>query len=110
MKRIREADLAYLAGLFDGEGYIGYVKRRDRQKRKANHINLTLQVRLTNTNYPLLLWLQEVSGIGHITELRGIRYGYKPCYQWCCYGDNARELIKLLKPHLKVKAGQGFLI
>ena len=107
---MKETDLAYIAGFIDGEGYVGYTKRRDRQKRNPNHINLVLNVRVTNTNYALLLWLRDMTGTGNIVKLKGMRFGQKTCYQWYCYGDNARELLRQLKPYLKIKAGQGFLI
>ena len=105
-------ELAYLAGFIDGEGFIGYVIRRDRQKERIGHINLVLQVKVANTNYPILLWIQKVTGFGTITELRGLTklISQKPCYEWSCYGDNARGLIALLKPYLRIKASQGFLI
>jgi len=99
VNKLTKANLSYIAGFVDGEGFIGYVRGR-------------LMFKISNTNYPILDWIQRITGSGNITELKGITQLRKrrPAYQWSCYGNTARELIKVLKPFLKIKAGQGFLI
>lgn len=106
MKEISKAILAYVAGFIDGEGYIGYVKKSDRKN------NYTLQVRVSNTDYGILSWIQHTLNSGRIIELKGITnlHRRKPCYQWYCYGDEARYIVNLLAPYLRIKAGQGRLI
>lgn len=61
------ADLAYIAGFFDGEGTLGIFKTRNRYELRAD---------ITNTCLPALLWIKEkLGGLGSI----------------CGYGQNQRR-------------------
>jgi hypothetical protein len=56
---LSDTELAYAAGIFDGEGCLSLAHRG---KRGSGYITPSLQV--GNTNEPLLRWLQECFGGG----------------------------------------------
>ena len=70
---MKETDAAYIAGLFDGEGSIYYVKRTEKKKKhkgKGYRISnsLRLSMEITMTDQSVLAWLHEVLGVGTLTK------------------------------------------
>jgi hypothetical protein len=61
-ENISETDLAYLAGLIDGEGYVGV---RESKNRKRGY-QLSPIIEISGTNFPFLLKVREKIGTGHI--------------------------------------------
>lgn len=87
----QQADLAYAAGFFDGEGsFVAYWSPGQKHFKAV----------ITNTYLPTLVWLQGLFG-GSIHEAKN--GNKKVCYNWHCTGANAYEFIKLIVPYLKEK-------
>lgn len=82
------ADLAYLAGIIDGEGSIRFREGRP-------------FVAVYNTNTDLMDWLFRKTGrAGKVTDRRG----RLPCYTWQVAGANdLLALCQALRPYLVVK-------
>lgn len=100
---MREIDLAYIAGLVDGEGCIRIKKstygiriRKDCQNPTYSEM---IQIRMVNE--PAIKFIQSRFGGNYYLEKRP--YGNKPlyCYQITC--KLASNMIKQLLPYLKVK-------
>jgi len=89
---ILEADLAYAAGFFDGEGCISIAK------------NGAVDIRITNTAKNVLIKFQNLFGgtIGNRTQKVN-----KTQYAYCLYGENAIDFINLIKPYLVEKLPQA---
>lgn len=88
------ADLAYAAGLFDGEGCI-YLQR------KKTYFYLTIN--LSSTSLILLQWWTEkFKGIGTIynvtTPSRSPRW--RPSYRWFAHTRQAAQVLQLIEPFL----------
>lgn len=81
-------DLAYLAGIIDGEGSIRFRAGRP-------------FVAVYNTNTDLMHWLFLKTGrVGRVTDQRG----RVPCYTWQVAGANdLLALCEALRPYLVVK-------
>jgi hypothetical protein len=102
--------LAYVAGLFDGEGsiVIGVSKPSIRNKQKSpSH---WLQVGITNTSKELIVWLKDSFG-GHISDNSHSpsRKKQRPCWAWRVNSHEACKFLKSILPFLKVKKKQAEL-
>jgi len=94
-------DLAYIAGLFDGEGSICIAKAKPRGGRKSPHY--TLAINITNTNMEVLEWTQSLFG-GSINRKEGVN---KPCFSWYCSALKAEHFLMSILPFLKIKKGRA---
>ena len=79
---LRETDVAYLAGLFDGEGSVYYKKTKQiRHKRpgKPTHNIWVIRMEIAMTDESIIRWVHEFTGCGSSGE-RKVRKGRKR--QW----------------------------
>jgi len=101
----KQTDLAYLAGIIDGEGWVG-IKRGKAyacQGRKSPSYNAGIQVRMVDEG--AIRFLAEKLGGWYYKEKPHCNNG-RPlfCYQ---ASDRAAEgILKKLRPFLRVKARQ----
>jgi hypothetical protein len=86
--------IAYIAGLFDGEGCVR-IYTEDNKKW------FILQITISNTCVPLLLEIQKHYG-GNVS---GRRNGL--CYSWSMTSKPAAEILKKMLPYLIVKKEQA---
>lgn len=98
-------DLAYLAGIVDGEGYITISGVTTKANRGA------IRVGVTNTYKPLIDWLLEYGGsVKAKPEGRVGSLGKLPCYHW---GVTARleilALLKSIEPYMRIKRDKAKL-
>jgi len=95
-----ETTLAYLAGLIDGEGYIGIKKTRTAKGRVAPGYHARIQVRMVHEPAIALL-AQELGGRyyreGAATGLR------RDLYCWQASDAIAEKILRALLPYLRVK-------
>ena len=89
-----ETEVAYIAGLFDGEGSIHYKRGPEKKKkhkgkgyRISNSMRLSMEI--TMTDQSVLRWLHEVLGVGTLTKKprKGKRKDGTPYlmqYRWRC--------------------------
>lgn len=108
---ISDVDLAYAAGLIDGEGTIGITElapggaRPDgRCSRKSPQHRIYAAV--TMTEPAAILWLHVTFG-GHFQALKARRPHHKPTFRWSATSQTAAEVCDLIAPYLKVKRAQA---
>jgi hypothetical protein len=102
MKIYLKTDLAYMAGLLDGEGHIGIALRKNLI---SGHI---LRIEISNTNKAMIDWiLPRFDGHGVIRKDRWGEGNRKDSYVW--YADNRKavRLLKMLIPYLVLKKEQA---
>jgi hypothetical protein len=102
-KKWDKVDLAYLAGLIDGEGCITLgrtVRAGQRRGESRTYDSLTI----VNTNRDVLLWVQEVFG-GRIHANIKREQGWKTAFSW--YATNPASVLKAILPYLKIKKRQA---
>jgi transposase-like protein len=89
----------YVAGLFDGEGYVGV-------SHQAAHDSYCLVVSVTNNHLPVLEELQGLYG-GSISEPRhyGVKAG-KGSWTWRAFSVDALAFLRSIEPHVIIKADQ----
>ena len=108
-----ETDVAYIAGLFDGEGSI-HIKRAPEKKKKHNgkgyriSNSMRLSMEITMTDKSVLVWVHEVLGVGTLTDKprKGKRVDgtkYLMQYRWRCTFRDAYYVCLLLFPYAHTK-------
>lgn len=99
--RLTEVEAAYLAGLFDGEGCVGYYKRADKSCRYS-YVSL---VCISQTDFRPIMWLHEKIGFGSVITKQGKKHIE---HQWT---TNKRqyvyEFLEAIKPYLILKKEQA---
>ena len=110
---LSESDIAYIAGLFDGEGSI-HIKRGIENKKKntgkgrriSNSMRISMEI--TMTDQSVLRWLHEVLGVGTLNKKprKGRRKDgtkYLMQYRWRCTFRDAYYVCRLLWPYAHTK-------
>ena len=99
-----EAEAAYIAGLFDGEGTITYKKYKEK---KTNGIydcwRISMEIAMTDRS--VLVWLTEVLGCGTLNK-KPRKNGHKMQYRWRCVFRDCFHVCCLLFPYAHVKLGK----
>ena len=103
---MRKTDLAYAAGIVDGEGCIGLYLQTT-QKSKPSY---KMGVRVSNTNEWLLQWLKFAFGgsvcVQRVSSVEKAK-NYKPQWQWAIITTRALVFLKLIYPYLRLKKPQA---
>lgn len=103
--------IAYIAGLFDGEGHltIGMSKDKRRPRKAPRHV-LTLVV--SNTDKAVIEWLRDTLGCGHvgIQQRPKANPNDKVCYRYILSSEKAGQLLSAMLPYLHIKRPQAELM
>ncbi len=103
-----KVQLAYAAGIMDGEGTIGVYRYKGTGTYK-NKISYRPDVSMANTNLKIVKLFKAWFG-GTIIEKKQIK-NYKVMYRWnLCSYDAVQEMISALLPYLQLKRKQAELI
>ena len=106
---IPETDRAYIAGLFDGEGCVSYKQyNRKRAHNKKAYPTWQIRLEIAMTDRSVLVWLNEVLGVGTVGEKRyKTKYtkGWKKQWRWRCSHRQAYYVARLIWPYVHVKLG-----
>jgi hypothetical protein len=100
-------DIAYIAGLFDGEGCVTCkkkpTKRPDRKGKIYNQWYIRCEISMTDKE--VISWLHETLGFGWSAEKRYSKRpkNYKRQWRWCCGYRDALTFAKLIWPFAQVK-------
>ena len=110
---ISSEDIAYIAGLFDGEGSIYYAKRIEKKKKHKGKgyrtsMSQRISMEVTMTDESVIRWMHEVLGVG--TVVRKPRKGrrkdgtkYLMQWKWRCTFRDAFYVCRLLWPYAHTK-------
>ena len=102
-----DTEIAYIAGLFDGEGcvsYKQYMRKRPHNPRAYPTWQIKLEIAMTEKS--ILVWLCEVLGVGTVTPKKyKTKYtlGWKKQWRWRCQFRDAYLVCKLIWPFVHVK-------
>jgi hypothetical protein len=102
-------DLAYMAGLFDGEGSVYFKKTKQiRHKRKGKPVhNVTvIRMEISMTDEEVIKWFHDMAGCGTVGK-RKFKSEYaktwKQQWRWRCCSRDAYFMARALWPYVKVK-------
>ena len=93
---MKEVDLAYFAGLFDGEGHVRIGK--DPKPRYGATTRYYLQVIISNQNLQVLEELQQNFG--------GSIHGSSGCYHLAFGALQSMRFLEEVKPYIRIKLPQ----
>ena len=96
-----EAEAAYIAGLFDGEGTITYKKYKEK-KTKGTYDCWRISMEIAMTDESVLIWLTEVLGCGTLNK-KPRKNGHKMQYRWRCVFRDCFHVCCILFPFAHVK-------
>jgi len=103
-----EKDIVYLAGIIDGEGYIGIVKYKT--KPYVSDYTFTLRLTVTNTNLILMNWIQlNFGGTVHKHAPRDTHPNHRITYTWRIGCSKATSILRKVYPYLIVKQSEAKL-
>ncbi len=110
---ISSEDIAYLAGLFDGEGSIYFAKRPEKKKKHngkgyRTSISQRISMEVTMTDESVIRWMHEVLQVGTVVRKprKGLRKDgtkYLMQWKWRCTFRDAFYVCKLLWPYAHTK-------
>ena len=105
MDNLPVSDIAYLAGLLDGEGSICILKR----KNSSGNLQYWLEVSIGNTHRGVLDWVHQTFG-GHISD-NAERYTPRnhQTWRWRVSSEKACQILEMLLPFLHIKKQQATL-
>ena len=108
-----EADTAYIAGLFDGEGSIYFAKRIEKKKKHKGKgyrtsMSQRISMEITMTDESVIRWTHEVLGCGTVVRKprKGLRKDGTPYlmqWKWRCTFRDAYYVCLLLWPYAHTK-------
>jgi hypothetical protein len=103
----KATDIAYIAGILDGEGYIG-VKRGSVRKGCANRsYHARIQVRMVNES--AIAFIAETLGGWYFQEKAHAAKG-RPLFCFQASDASAETILRTVLPYLRVKRGAAEIV
>ena len=101
--------LAYMAGLFDGEGSVDFKRRLHKRKNKPKaywYQYITCEMAMTDK--PVMVWFHKTIQLGVLRILvkskqAGGKPHHKDQWRWRCTHRDAYKFAKLIIPYARVK-------
>ena len=110
---IGQSDIAYIAGLFDGEGCIYFAKRIEKKKKHKGKgyrtsMSQRISMEITMTDESVVRWVHEVLGVGTVNKKprKGRRKDgtkYLMQWKWRCTFRQAYYVCCLIWPYAHTK-------
>jgi len=105
-----DTEIAYIAGLFDGEGCVSYKQyMRKRPHNPKAYPTWQIKLEIAMTEKSILVWLCEVLGVGTVTPKKyKTKYtlGWKKQWRWRCSHRDAFMVCCAMFPYAHVKLGK----
>jgi hypothetical protein len=95
-------ELAYVAGLIDGEGTIGFGR-----KAKEDIATYALRLRIGMSDENAIRWLQRTSGFGSVTSRDLAKRRRQTHWVWSVFSNQAANVLREALPYLLVKKQQA---
>lgn len=102
---MKQTDLAYIAGIIDGEGCI--IAALEPKRRRTSQLRLGIR----STDYPILQWMLDTVGAGTLRKqpFCSSRLGRKTQWYYHLGQGEAAQLLRKLLPYLLRKREQANL-
>ena len=113
-KQISQTDIAYLAGLFDGEGCVICKQRKTKRKDRGDKVYNQWYIRceINMADKAAIQWIQDTLGFGWSSEKRYYKRPahHKRQWRWACGYRDAFKFAQLVWPYIQVKLNKIELI
>ena len=97
---MKKTDIAYIAGLIDGEGYIGIKKGTIRKDCTNPSYHARIQIRMVDE--PAIKFVSDMVGGNYYKEKPNAQNG-RPLYCYQASDKAAAAILETILPYLKVK-------
>jgi hypothetical protein len=106
MEQTIQEKIAYLAGIIDGEGYIGI--HRGRVNARSEKIVYKVRLIVCNTKVCLMDWLvNNFGGAYYKKPIKSLKHNQS--YNWYLHCEQAGKILELVYPYLVIKQKQAEL-
>ena len=104
-------DIAYLAGLFDGEGSVYFKKTRQKKHKrpgKPTHNVMVIRIEMSMTDKSVMEWVFNLVKCGNLklnvkNKSPSSKPHWKDQWRWRCSHRDAYQVAKLIWPFAQVK-------
>jgi hypothetical protein len=104
-------EIAYVAGIIDGEGTLSITGKETLSRRGTLYWNYDLEVTVTNTSVKLMEWLVTKFGGEIMPRSKPLKKTHKQCYRWRLRDNAARiAFLRAVQPFLVIKQRQADLL
>ena len=105
---MNQNDIAYMAGLFDGEGSVEYTRRLEKRTKGRRYKVWRITLEMSMTDESVIRWVHEVLGVGTVSarvknKSPSSKPHWKKQWRWRCSFREALYVAKLLWPHAQTK-------
>lgn len=105
--RCKKTDLAYFAGIVDGEGAISICRKLNPKRQDGTHLyTCVLQVGMTKPE--AIRALQTAFG-GRVYRAKARKANHSPVFYWRIEANGAASVLRQLVPFLRIKQRQALL-
>jgi|SRR5579871_467146 hypothetical protein len=109
LSKLNPVDLAYLAGIVDGEGCISINRQKQKDYKKHPYAYRgTINVHMTSES--TIRWIHKTVKLGSVCFKPVHKKNHKNAWTWAVWSKQAALLIVQLLPYLKLKKKQGKLL
>ena len=99
----KKNQIAYMAGLFDGEGSVDYAQRWGTSARnKKRYLFRRISCEMSLTDYEVIKWFHQTLGFGGVWTKK-VPEGLKPQWRWACCFHDSYKFAKQMLPYTKIK-------
>jgi len=104
-----ESECSYLAGLIDGEGYIGLAaaKRKSGSYKGSNLVFARMVIAITS---PKLIMIRDKFGFGAMYTHEPSNPKHKRRYDWQLRSNEMKQLLPQVLPYLRIRDEQAVLL
>lgn len=106
---LTDTQAAYIAGLIDGEGWVGICTMSPNLKNGNVSTTFVPRVQVEMTNEKTIEWLHKTVGFGFITRIRE-RKDRKPAWKYVIANRQASKLLQRILPFMITKREQAELL
>ena len=93
--------IAYCAGLFDGEGYVGYAQYNSKRPNGKRGLKWNIQLEIAMADLDCIKNFYDIVGVGTVAfkKIGKGSMAKKPQWRWRCSHRSALKLAKLFLPY-----------
>lgn len=93
--------IAFCAGLFDGEGYVGYAQYKSKRPNGKTGLKWNIQLEIAMADIDSIKNFYDIVGVGTISfkKIGKGSMAKKPQWRWRCSHRAALKLAKLFLPY-----------
>ena len=99
---MKKTDIAYIAGIIDGEGYIGIKKQKVYKCTKRQTPGYSERIQIRMVDEPAICFISESLGGWYYKEKPSAKNG-KPLFCFQASDTSAVRIIKTVLPFLRIK-------